>query len=62
MKIINNDSHMSDSQKLNDMETKRENTKTDLNALIKMKKQEDAKQYRGKLHWEGDLAKMRKDR
>jgi hypothetical protein len=30
--------------------------------LIRLRQQENVRRMRGKLHWEGDLEKMRRDR
>ena len=42
--------------------TKREAVELGLAALVKLKRQERIRQYRGKLNWEGDLEQMRTDR
>ena len=60
--IVIDDALMNDALKLTGLKTKREAVEMGLKVLIKLKKQERVKQYRGKLHWEGDLEEMRKDR
>ena len=42
--------------------TTREAVELGLSALVKLKRQERIRRYRGKLDWEGDLEKMRTDR
>jgi len=51
---------MADALKLTGLKTKREAVDLALNALIKLKKQEELRRFRGKLRWEGDLDEMRR--
>lgn len=44
------------------LKTKREVVEEGLKALIKIKNQSLLKSLRGKLHWEGDIQKMRKNK
>ena len=44
------------------IKTKREAVELGLKTIIRLKKQEQIRQFRGKLHWEGDLDAMRTDR
>ncbi len=60
--IVIDDDLMSDALKLTGAKTKREVVQMGLETLIKLKRQEDIRRFRGKLHWEGDLEQMRKDR
>ena len=59
--IVIDDALMNDALKLTGLKTKREAVEMGLKTLIRLKKQEAIKNYRGKLHWEGDLDEMRKD-
>ena len=59
--IVIDDSLMHDALKLTGLKTKREAVEMGLKTLIKLKKQEQLKQFRGKLQWEGDLEEMRQD-
>ncbi|WP_347555419.1 type II toxin-antitoxin system VapB family antitoxin [Robbsia sp. KACC 23696] len=43
------------------VKTKREAVELGLKTLIRLKQQEQIRQYRGKLQWEGDLEAMRVD-
>lgn len=60
--IIIDDNLMADALKLTGLKTKREAVELGLKMLIKIKKQENIKSYRGKLRWEGDLDEMRTDK
>lgn len=42
--------------------TKRETVQRGLEALVRLKRQEAVRAYRGKLAWEGDLEALRTDR
>lgn len=44
------------------LKTKREAVELGLRALLRLSKQSDNRRFRGKLHWEGDLDAMRRDR
>jgi Arc/MetJ family transcription regulator len=46
---------------LTGLKTKREAVEQGLKALLRLKQQEQIRNYRGKLHWEGDLDTMRRD-
>ena len=60
--IVIDDQLMSDALRLTGAKTKREAVEMGLKTLIKLKRQEEIRRYRGKLHWEGDLERMRQDR
>jgi len=60
--IVIDDSLMNDAMKLTGIATKREAVELGLKTLIRLKKQESIKKYRGKLKWEGDLDDMRKNK
>jgi len=60
--IVIDDELMSQVMKLTGLRTKREAVELGLYALLKLKKQESIRSYRGKLNWEGDLDNMRTDK
>lgn len=53
------DNLMSDALAMTGVRTKKEAVELGLKTLIRLKKQERIKQFKGKLRWEGDLAEMR---
>ena len=57
--IVIDDKLMSDALKATGLETKREAVALGLKTLIKLKKQEGIKAFRGRLQWEGNLDRMR---
>lgn len=59
--IVIDDGLMEDALKLTGLKTKREAVELGLKTLVKLKKQEAIRQFRGKLRWEGDLEQMRRD-
>jgi Arc/MetJ family transcription regulator len=59
--IVIDDDLMADAMKMTGLRTKREAVELGLKTLIKLKKQEKIRQFRGKLHWQGDLDEMRSD-
>jgi Arc/MetJ family transcription regulator len=56
------DALMSDVLKMTGLRTKKEAVELGLKTLIRLKKQERIKQFKGKLRWEGDLEEMRSER
>ncbi len=60
--IVIDDELMNDALRLTGIKTKREAVETALKLLIKLKKQENIKNFRGKLKWEGNLDDMRTDK
>ncbi len=50
---------MADALKATGLKTKKETVELGLKTLIKLKKQEGIKQFRGKLEWSGNLDEMR---
>jgi len=54
-----NDKLMNDVLKATGVKTKKEAVELGLKMLIRLKKQENIKNYRGKLRWTGDLDDMR---
>ncbi len=55
------DTLMSDALAMTGVRTKKEAVELGLKTLIRLKKQERIKQFKGKLRWEGDLEEMRTD-
>ncbi|MFT5086758.1 MAG: Arc/MetJ family transcription regulator [Planctomycetota bacterium] len=60
--IVIDDKLMGDALKATGLNTKREAVELGLRTLIRLKKQERIRKFRGKLSWEGDLSEMRKTR
>ena len=60
--IVINDDLMKRVLKLTGLRTKRAAVEMGLKALLKLKKQEGIRDFRGKLDWEGDLDDMRTDK
>ena len=54
------DKLMNDALKATGLKTKKEAVELGLKTLIKLKKQEGIKRFRGKLEWCGDLDEMRR--
>ncbi|MBU2811512.1 type II toxin-antitoxin system VapB family antitoxin [Acidithiobacillus thiooxidans] len=52
---------MNDALKATGLRTKKEAVELGLKTLIKLKNQENIKQFRGKLQWSGNLDEMRRD-
>ncbi|MBL3591799.1 MAG: type II toxin-antitoxin system VapB family antitoxin [gamma proteobacterium endosymbiont of Lamellibrachia anaximandri] len=59
--IVIDDDLMANALKMTGLRTKREAVELGLKTLIKLKKQESIRQFRGRLAWEGDLDDMRTD-
>ncbi len=59
--IVIDDKIMSEALILGNFITKREAVEAGLRLIIRLKKQEQVKKYRGKLSWDGDLDEMRTD-
>jgi Arc/MetJ family transcription regulator len=55
------DDLMRQAVRISGLATKRETVETALRLLVRMKQQERIRQARGKLRWEGDLERMRRD-
>lgn len=53
---------MTKAMNLSGHKTKKETVEAALELLVKLKSQEAIRKARGKLHWEGDLEAMRRDR
>ena len=57
--IIIDEQLIADALKVTGLKTKIEVIEMGLKTLINLKKQEQIKQFKGKLKWEGDLEEMR---
>ena len=53
------DKLMNDALKATGLKTKKDAVELGLKTLIRLKKQENIRSFRGKLHWTGDLDDMR---
>ena len=59
--IVIDDDLMKEVLKLTGLKTKREAVEQGLKTLLRLKRQEQIRNYRGRLQWEGDLERMRRD-
>jgi Arc/MetJ family transcription regulator len=59
--IVIDDELMKEALALSGLKTKREVVEMALRRYVKLKRQEEIRQYFGKLKWEGDLEAMRRD-
>ena len=59
--IVIDDKLMRETLRLTGLKTKREAVELGLRTLVRLRQQEQARQFRGKLKWEGDLEAMRAD-
>jgi Arc/MetJ family transcription regulator len=59
--IVIDDELMKEVLKLTGLRSKREAVEEGLKALLRLKRQEQIRRYRGKLPWEGDLDALRRD-
>lgn len=59
--IVIDDQLMADAIQATGAKTKKEAVELGLKTLIRLKKQERIRGFRGKLEWQGDLEKMRID-
>lgn len=57
--IVIDDKLMADALNVSGLKTKKEAVEEGLKALIKLRKQANIRNLRGKLNWEGDLEEMR---
>jgi len=60
--IVIDDKLMRDTLRATGFKTKREAVEEGLRTLLRLSKQSEIRRLRGKLHWEGDLESMRRDR
>jgi Arc/MetJ family transcription regulator len=59
--IVIDDQLMKDTMKATGLKTKRETVELGLRTLLRLRRQQELRQLRGKLAWQGDLDKMRQD-
>jgi Arc/MetJ family transcription regulator len=52
---------MDEALKVSGLATKRETVEAGLRLLVQLKRQQGIRKYRGKLRWEGNLERMRRD-
>lgn len=60
--IVIDDKLMRETLRATGLKTKREAVEYGLRTVIRLKKQEQIRQLRGKLQWTGDLGELRSDR
>ena len=60
--IVIDDALMADTLKATGLKSKREAVEMGLRTLLRLRRQEDIRGFRGRLAWEGDLDAMRTDR
>ena len=60
--IVIDDKLMKDALRATGVKTKREAVELGLKTLVDLRKQEQARQLRGKINWEGDIDDMRTDK
>lgn len=59
--IVIDDRLMAELFRLTQLKTKREVVDLGLRTLLQLRQQEEIRDFRGKLHWQGDLDTMRTD-
>jgi Arc/MetJ family transcription regulator len=59
--IVIDDKLMKETLRLTGLRTKREVVELGLRTIVRLRKQEDIRKFRGKLKWQGDLDAMRTD-
>jgi len=59
--IVIDDDLMEQAMRATGSKTKREAVEMGLRSLVRLKKQAEIRQFRGKLDWTGDLHAMRRD-
>jgi len=59
--VVIDDELMKEALRRSGLSTKRATIEYALRLMIKLKRQESIKDYRGKLRWEGNLDEMRRD-
>jgi Arc/MetJ family transcription regulator len=60
--IVIDDDLMEQVQRATGLKTKREAVELGLRTLLRLRRQQDIRRLRGRLHWQGDLDAMRSDR
>lgn len=59
--IVIDDQLIEDTLRMTGLKTKREVVELGLRTVLRLKQQEEIRQFRGKLNWEGDLDALRID-
>jgi Arc/MetJ family transcription regulator len=59
--IVIDDKLMKETLRLTGLRTKREAVELGLRTIVRLRKQEEIRRFRGKLKWRGDLDAMRTD-
>ena len=59
--IVIDDALMADTLKATGLKSKREAVELGLRTLLRLRRQQEIRQFRGKLAWSGDLDEMRTD-
>lgn len=57
--IVIDDKLMKETLRLTGLKTKREAVELGLRTVVRLRKQEEIRRFRGKLNWQGDLDAMR---
>jgi len=60
--IVIDDKLMKETLRLTGLKTKREAVELGLRTVVRLRKQDEIRQFRGKLDWPGDLDAMRTDK
>lgn len=60
--IVIDEQLMEDTLRATGLKTKREAVELGLRTLLRLRRQEEIRRFRGKLDWQGDLDAMRSDR
>ncbi|MBX3589416.1 MAG: type II toxin-antitoxin system VapB family antitoxin [Burkholderiaceae bacterium] len=60
--IVIDDELMKQTLRATGLKTKREAVELGLRTLLRLRRQQEIRRFRGKLHWQGDLEAMRTDR
>jgi Arc/MetJ family transcription regulator len=59
--IVLDDALLAEAMRRTGLKTKRAVVEEALRTLVRLKRQEEIRELRGKLHWEGDLDELRRD-
>jgi Arc/MetJ family transcription regulator len=60
--IVIDDKLMKETLRLTGLKTKREAVELGLRTIVRLRKQDEIRRFRGKLDWQGDLDAMRTDK
>jgi Arc/MetJ family transcription regulator len=60
--IVIDDKLMKETLRLTGLKTKREAVELGLRTVVRLRKQEEIRRFRGNLNWQGDLDAMRTDK